>query len=293
MFVRNVVSTIHAASHKMMKYRFGSLEYDFEARTYVMGIVNVTPDSFSDGGKFFSVNAAVSHALRLIDEGADFIDIGGESTRPGSEPVPLDEELRRTIPVIKQLVSKTSIPISIDTYKADVARAALDAGAQIVNDISGATFDVKMMDTVAEYKASMVLMHIQGTPKTMQQQPSYNHVVREVTTFLMTQAKKAEEAGVQQIIIDPGIGFGKTFEHNIQLLQKLSLLSSLGYPLLIGVSRKSFIGTILNLPPSERVEGTAAAITVSIMRGAHIVRVHDVKEMKRVAMVTDVLKKSL
>ncbi|MCX7983671.1 MAG: dihydropteroate synthase [Bacteroidetes bacterium] len=273
-----------------MRYRFGSVEYDFSQRTYLMGIVNVTPDSFSDGGKYYSTSAAVDHALQLIDEGADIIDIGGESTRPGSDPVAVDEEIRRTIPVIDQLSKRTVIPISIDTYKSEVARAALDAGASIVNDISGMTFDIHMADVVAESNASVVLMHIQGTPKTMQEHPTYNHVTSEVFNFLEQRAFYATQRGIRQIIVDPGIGFGKTFEHNIQLIRELSQFKKLGYPLLVGPSRKSFIGAILNLPPHERVEGTAAAVAMCILNGAQIVRVHDVKVMKRVAQVVDVLK---
>lgn len=273
-----------------MLYRFETVEYDFSKRTHIMGIVNVTPDSFSDGGKYFSTDAAVSHALRLIDEGADIIDIGGESTRPGSDPVPVEEEIRRTVPVIEELRKRTSIPLSIDTYKSDVARAALNAGATIVNDISGLTFDPNSADVIAAQKATVILMHIQGTPKTMQLNPTYGNVTNEVFDFLERQSNYARSKGIQQIIIDPGIGFGKTFEHNIQLIRELSHFKKLKYPILVGPSRKSFIGTILNLPPDERVEGTAAAVAVCIMNGAHIVRVHDVKVMKRVAQVVDALK---
>jgi len=273
-----------------MTYHFGSVEYDFDSRTFVMGIVNVTPDSFSDGGKYFSTEAAVEHGLKLVEEGADFLDVGGESTRPGSEPVSIEEEINRTIPVIEQLAQRTTIPISIDTYKSEVARTALQVGATVVNDISGGTFEPHLVDVIAENQASVVLMHIQGNPKTMQQNPQYENVTTDVAKFLSRQAQKAKEAGIQQIIVDPGIGFGKTFEHNIQLLRELSIFREIGYPVLVGPSRKSFIGTILNLPPAERVEGTAAAVAVCILNGAHIVRVHDVKVMKRVAAVIDVLK---
>lgn len=290
-YVQSVVSIIPAVNREnSMRYQFGTKEYDLTSRTYIMGIINVTPDSFSDGGQYFSAEAAVAHGLQLVEEGADFLDIGGESTRPGSEPVSVEEELRRTLPVIEQLAKSTSVPISIDTYKSAVAKAALEAGATIVNDISGLTFDPQMRDVVAHYKASVVLMHIQGTPKTMQQNPMYENVTRDVAAFLERQAQYAREAGIRQIILDPGIGFGKTFEHNLQLLRELNSFSSLGYPILIGPSRKSFIGTILNLPPNERVEGTAAAVAVSILHGANIVRVHDVKVIKRVAAVVDAIK---
>ncbi|MBI3580210.1 MAG: dihydropteroate synthase [Ignavibacteriales bacterium] len=271
--------------------QFGSVQYDLSTRTHLMGVLNVTPDSFSDGGKFFSAEKAIDHARAMVDEGADFIDVGGESTRPGSEPLPLDEELRRVIPVIEKLSKKISLPISIDTYKSPVADAALNAGAVLVNDISGLTFDSAMIRTIARRRASVVIMHIKGTPHTMQQNPHYENVVTEVATFLATQAQKAETAGIAQIIVDPGIGFGKTLEHNLQLMRNLRELAGLGFPLLVGPSRKSFIGAILDLPANERLEGTAAAVTACILNGAHIVRVHDVKEMKRVAKVADALKR--
>ena len=272
------------------KYRFGGVEYDLAARTHIIGIVNVTLDSFSDGGKYFDVERAVTHGLALAEEGADFLDIGGESTRPGSEPVSEEEELRRVVPVIERLKKQCSVPISIDTYKSAVADAALSAGAVIVNDISGLTFDSRMAAVTIKHKASIVVMHIQGAPKTMQKNPQYENVTNDVKEFLRVQAAKAFETGIRQIIIDPGIGFGKAQEHNIQLLRELKQFAELGYPILVGPSRKTFVGTILNLPPEKRGEGTAAATTVSIFNGAHIIRVHDVKAMKRVALVADALK---
>jgi dihydropteroate synthase len=272
------------------KYRFGTVEYDLASRTHIMGILNITPDSFSDGGRYLSIEQAVEHGQKLTEDGADFIDIGGESTRPGSEPVLLEEEIQRVVPVIESLAKKINVPISIDTYKSEVAEAALQAGAVIVNDISAMTFDKKMASVTAKHHASIVLMHIKGAPKTMQENPTYGNVTREVKQFLIERVLKAKEAGLEQIIIDPGIGFGKKFEHNIQLLRELNSFASLGCPILVGPSRKAFIGAILNLPPNERLEGTAAAVTVSILNGANIVRVHDVKEMKRVAMVSDALK---
>jgi len=276
--------------NKNFKYRFGAVDYDLASRTHVMGILNVTPDSFSDGGSYLEIEQAIEHGQKLVDEGADFIDVGGESTRPGSESVSIEEEMRRVIPVIESLAKKISIPISIDTYKSDVAEAALQAGAVIVNDISAMAFDAKMASIAARHQASVILMHIKGTPKTMQMNPCYKNVTEEVKKFLQERIEAAMKASVKQIIIDPGIGFGKKFEHNIQLLKELKTFTSLGYPLLLGVSKKSFIGAILDLPPSERVEGTAAAVTASILNGANIIRVHDVKEMKRVAMVSDALK---
>lgn len=271
-------------------FQFGPVQYDLSARTHLMGVLNVTPDSFSDGGKFFSAEKAIDHALAMVDEGADFIDVGGESTRPGSEPLPLEKELRRVLPVIEKLSGKISLPISIDTYKSKVADAALNAGAVLVNDISGLIFDDAMMQTVARHSASVIIMHIKGTPRTMQQNPQYDNVVLEVATFLGTQAQKAQAAGITQIIVDPGIGFGKTLEHNLQLMRNLHEIAKRGFPLMVGPSRKSFIGTILDLPTSERLEGTAAAVTACILNGAHIIRVHDVKEMKRAAKVADALK---
>lgn len=259
-----------------------------------MGILNVTPDSFTDGGMFYTMDAAVEHGLRMADDGADIIDIGGESTRPGSDAVGYEEELRRTIPVIEALAKRVAVPISIDTYKADVAERALDAGASMVNDISGLRFDPEMAKTVAAHQVPVVVMHIRGTPKSMQLNPQYEALLPEIMDYLRTSIRIALDAGVdeQRIIIDPGIGFGKTFEHNLRILNNLREFTLLGKPLLIGPSRKAFIGKILdNAPTSERLEGTAAAVAISIMNGAHIVRVHDVKEMVKVARVADAIKR--
>lgn len=271
-------------------FRFKEAEYDFSQRTYIMGVLNVTPDSFSDGGSFVDSERAVDHALHMIEQGADFIDIGGESTRPGSDPVPLKTELDRVLPVILRLVPNVRIPISIDTYKSEVAREALGAGASMVNDISGLAFDPKMTGVVSEHRASVVIMHMKGTPKNMQRDPVYKDVVGEVTAFLRRQSTLARDAGIKQIIVDPGVGFGKTLIHNIALMRNLARLRSLGYPVLVGPSRKSFLDAILDLPPSERLEGTAAAVALCIESGASVVRVHDVKEMKRVALVADAWK---
>jgi dihydropteroate synthase len=274
------------------RYRFNKVDYDLAARTHVMGILNVTPDSFSDGGRYLNVEEAIKHGEKLAADGADFIDIGGESTRPGSEPVSIEEEIKRVVPVIDALAKKVSVPISIDTYKPQVAEAALQSGAEIVNDVSAMTFDSKMALIIVKYRASVVLMHMKGAPKTMQQNPTYENVTEEIKRFLSERAIVAKQNGINQIMLDPGIGFGKKFEHNIQLFRELKSFASLNFPILIGASRKSFLGSILDLPPNERLEGTAASVTISILNGANIIRVHDVKEMKRVALVTDALKPS-
>lgn len=274
-------------------FRFGSAVYDLSSRTYLMGVLNVTPDSFSDGGRFFEFEKAVAHGREMVNHGADFIDVGGESTRPGSEPLSEDDEKRRVVPVIKRLVEETTVPISIDTYKGAVADAALAAGATIVNDISGLTFDPNILKVVAHHRATVIIMHIKGTPKTMQENPVYADVVGEISDFLRIQARKAKEAGVEQIVVDPGIGFGKNLEHNLELIKRLAEFKNLEYPLLVGPSRKSFIGKLLDLPADQRLEGTAAAVTACILNGANIVRVHDVKEMKRVATIADALKPSV
>jgi dihydropteroate synthase len=272
------------------EFSFGDTVYNLSSRTHIMGILNVTPDSFSDGGRHFGIDEAVAHARRLAEEGADFIDVGGESTRPGSEPVPIEEELRRVVPVIERLAKDLPLPISIDTYKAPIAEAAIKAGATIINDISGLTFDREMLNVAARHQATVVIMHMQGTPKTMQQNPTYENVTREVGLFLEQQVQRARSAGIQQLMVDPGIGFGKNLQHNLQLIRELGALRSLDCPILVGPSRKSFIGAILDLPVHDRLEGTAAAVTACILNGAHVIRVHDVKEMKRVARVADAVK---
>ena len=260
-------------------------ELNPDGRVLIMGILNVTPDSFSDGGRFLSPDAAVKRALIMEKEGADIIDVGGESSRPGAEPVPVEEELRRVIPVLERLRGKLRIPISIDTTKAEVAEAALRAGASIVNDISALRFDPAMASVVAEFGAGLVLMHMLGTPKTMQQDPHYEDVVREVREFLAERALYAQSQGIprEAIAVDPGIGFGKTVEHNLELLRRLPELVELGFPVLVGPSRKSFIGAILGLGVEERLEGTLVACAVAVVRGADILRVHDVREVRRAA----------
>ncbi len=258
-----------------------------------MGILNVTRDSFSDGGLYFDKSAAIKRAIQMVEEGADIIDIGGESTRPGAEPVTVKEELRRTIPVIEALAKEINVPISIDTYKSEVAEKALDAGASIVNDISGLRFDPEMAKVVSDYKVPVVIMHIKGRPKDMQQNPVYEALVPEIMDYLREGIRLAKESGVSEdkIIIDPGIGFGKTFNQNLEIINNLHEFTLLEKPILIGPSRKAFIGKILgNVSETDRLEGTSAAVAISIMSGANIIRVHDIKEMVRVARVADAIK---
>ena len=271
--------------------KVGRLKMDFGRRTYIMGILNVTPDSFSDAGKFMSFDEAVSHAKRMAEDGADIIDIGGESTRPGSKAVSSSEEKKRVIPIIKKLSKDKDIVISIDTTKADVAEEALSAGAHMVNDISGLHFDKKIAKVVAKIGVPIVLMHIKGIPRTMQGNPVYNDLVGEILDYLEDGIKVAESSGInrEKIIIDPGIGFGKTADHNLDIIRKLGEFRSLGRPVLIGTSRKAVIGKVLDLPSEERLEGTAATVAASICNGADIVRVHDVPEMVRVVKMTDAI----
>lgn len=270
--------------------RFGDTRYDCSGRPLVMGILNVTPDSFSDGGMYVSTDDAIRHGMQLADEGADFLDVGGESTRPGSEPVPVAEETERVVPVIRALGRSVRIPISVDTRKAEVARQALEAGAALVNDTSGLTFDPAMAATIARHNASVVLMHMRGTPKTMQNDPVYSDLIGEIKAFLRKQIESAKSAGIGQIIIDPGIGFGKTLEHNLTIIRRLGEFADLGCPILIGPSRKSFIGTILNEPLHERLEGTIAAAVLSAWNGASIIRVHDVKAVGRALKIAYAVK---
>ena len=276
-----------------MRLAWSRYDLDLDKRTHIMGILNITPDSFSDGGLHFDQSGAVEHALRMVDDGADILDIGGESTRPGSEPVSLDEELRRTLPVIEALAKKITVPISIDTYKSKVALRALEAGASIVNDISGMRFDPEMPGVVSRYKVPVVIMHIKGTPKNMQVNPVYDALIPEIIDYFKEGIRLAVTSGISEdmIILDPGIGFGKTFEHNLEILNNLEKFNLLEKPLLIGTSRKAFMGKILGgLPPKERIEGTAASVAISIIKGAHIIRVHDVREMARVVRVADAIK---
>ena len=259
------------------------------APTLIMGILNVTTDSFSDGGLFFDRGIAINHALEMEAAGADIIDIGGESTRPGAKPVLLEDELNRVIPVIEAIRSASDVCVSIDTYKADVAEKAIKAGANIVNDISGLQFDASMADVVKNNNVPVVIMHIKGTPREMQKDPHYDDLMQEVVAYFQERVEFCRQHGIKKenIILDPGIGFGKRSQDNFELLQELKQIVDLGYPVLSGPSRKSFIGLTLDLPVEERVEGTAAAVTASILNGAKIVRVHDVQEMKRVVTIAD------
>ncbi len=260
-------------------------------RTHVMGILNVTPDSFSDGGKYLDVQQALDHAKLMVAEGATLLDIGGESSRPGASPVSTTQELDRVLPVICAVTDALDVVISVDTSKAEVARKALEAGAHIVNDITALRGDTNMISVVAEMDAGLILMHMKGTPRTMQKAPQYADVVRDVSAALTESVQCAEAHGVtaERIIIDPGIGFGKTTEHNIELLKRLSEFRSLNKPLIIGTSRKSFIGNILDLPVTERIEGTVATVCWAIAHGVDIVRVHDVKANVRAVLMTDAL----
>jgi dihydropteroate synthase len=266
-------------------------------RTLVMGILNITPDSFSDGGKYLDSQAAVAHALRLEQEGADILDIGGESTRPGATPITPEEELRRILPVIQVLRGKLRIPISVDTRRAGVAEAALDAGAEILNDVSGLRMDPRLGEVARHGRAPLILMHMRGTPQTMQQGPFARDVIRDVMSGLREAVVRAKRAGLAraQVLLDPGIGFGKRREQNFEILARLPEFARLGCPIVIGTSRKSFLGKALarpdgpDAPPGERLLGTAATITASILGGAHIVRVHDVAEMVRVARIADAI----
>ena len=266
----------------------GKFKLEFN-RTLIMGILNVTPDSFYDGKLFFNPDKAIEHAKQMVKDGADIIDVGGESSRPGSEPVSEEEELRRVSPIIKKLKDEIKVPISIDTYKPRVAEECIKLGASIINDINGLRNE-EMINAAAKYKVPVIIMHMKGSPKTMQKNPEYKDVVKEIKQFLAQQIKKTKKAGIRDIIIDPGIGFGKTTEHNLEILKSLDKFKELKCPILIGTSRKSFIGNITGLPVNERLEGTLASIAIAVMNGANIMRVHDVKECKRALMVADAVR---
>ncbi|MEA5498150.1 dihydropteroate synthase [Limnoraphis robusta Tam1] len=271
-------------------------EFEWGKRTYIMGVLNVTPDSFSDGGEFNTLETALIQAEKMVAAGVDIIDIGGQSTRPGSEQIALEEELNRVIPVVKLLRSQpnelANIPLSIDTTRAAVAQAAIEAGADLINDISGATFEPEILSVVAKLGVPIVLMHIRGTPKTMQQLTDYQDLIGEILQFFQERIQACKNARIypDNIILDPGIGFAKTYEQNLEILRQLPKLRSLGFPLLIGPSRKSFIGHILNQSdPQKRVWGTAAACVAAIVGSGDILRVHDVKEMVDVCRVADAI----
>jgi dihydropteroate synthase len=277
--------------NSFMKFRARQFEFVFPRPALVMGVVNVTPDSFSDGGKFLDVNAAVARALELAAQGAEILDVGGESTRPGAEPVNEAEELRRALPVIRQLVGRVNIPISVDTMKPAVARAALAAGASIINDVAANREEGLMWEVVAEFKAGYVCMHARGTPRTMPENPVYSDVVREVGEFFQERLGRLNASGVSadQIVLDVGIGFGKSPEHNLQLLANLRTFTTMARPLLIGVSRKSFIGKLLGADLAKRLPGSLACACLAIESGARIIRAHDVAETVQAVRMTEAI----
>jgi dihydropteroate synthase len=277
-----------------MKLAWRNYNFDFSQRPCIMGILNVTPDSFSDGGNFLLRDAAVERALKMESDGADIIDVGGESTRPGAEKISVKEEMQRVVPVIEEITKRVHIPVSIDTYKSAVAEAAVSAGASMINDISGLRFDPRMPSIAALHKIPVVIMHIKGTPENMQKNPVYKALIPEIMDYLREGIEIAIEAGIPEdrIIIDPGIGFGKTVEHNLEIIKRVHEFEGLGKPILLGHSRKSFIGRVLeDLPVTDRLEGTAAAAAIGIFNGANILRVHDVKEMVRVAKTADAIRR--
>jgi len=287
--VKSQDKKVSSGKGDILKWPTGRL--DFSRGTLIMGILNVTPDSFSDGGAFFDSQKAIQHGLQMAKEDAAIIDVGPESTRPAAEPVAADEQIRRVIPVIQALAGKINVPISIDTRIAEVAKAALDAGAAMINDIT-ALSDARMAELAAQRQLPVVLMHMQGTPQTMQLEPKYDDVVAEVLEFLLSRAKHAEQFGIprERLFIDPGIGFGKTAEHNLRLLKNIDRFVASGYRVLVGTSRKSFIGRITGKAnPAERIFGTAATVALCLTAGVSIIRVHDVAQMADVLKVTNAL----
>ena len=266
----------------------------FRGRLLVMGILNVTPDSFSDGGAFLDTERAVERGVAMAQNGAGLIDVGGESTRPGAAPVPVEEELRRVVPVIRRLAQRLSIPIAVDTSKAAVAEAALDAGASVVNDVTALRGDARMAGIVARSRATVILMHMRGTPLTMQRRPRYTDVVSEVAQFLRGAARQAEASGIahSRILIDPGLGFGKMPAHNLSLMRHLDRFATLGYPVVVGPSRKSFIGTALGADVDDRLAGTLACVAYAERLAAHVVRVHDVKEALQLVRMLAAIRKA-
>ena len=262
--------------------------FDLDRRVVLMGVLNVTPDSFSDGGRYFACDQALARAMELLEEGADLLDVGGESSRPGAQPVPMDEELRRVLPLIEAVRKRSEVPLSIDTYKAGTARAALEAGANIINDIT-ALSDPEMATVAAQHQAGLILMHMQGNPQTMQKKPEYSDLFAEVISYLRAAVERALAAGVssQSIAVDPGIGFGKTTDHNLRLLNGLSRIAELGYPVLVGPSRKRFIGELTGQEVSNRLFGTLAATALAVDAGARIIRIHDVAPVRQAVRVAE------
>jgi dihydropteroate synthase len=266
-------------------------DFTLGQQTWIMGVLNVTPDSFSDGNLYFDRDKAVKHGLDLVKEGADILDVGGESSRPGSDPIPVEEELHRILPVISELRENSDIILSVDTTKAEVAHRALDAGANIINDISSLQFDAEMLPLAAEREAPVILMHMKGNPKTMQENPFYENLLADVNSFFQERIDMAVSSGIkrEKIILDPGIGFGKKFSDNLNLIRNLRIFEELGRPLLVGLSRKSFIGKIVGQPTQDRLEGSLSAAVLSVSHGAHLIRVHDVAATKKAILVADAI----
>jgi len=276
---------------KEYSFRIRERDYILGRRTWLMGVLNITPDSFSDGGLYLDKKIAVQKGLQLIEDGADILDIGGESTRPGSNPITAEEEKKRILPVISEIRKKADVLISVDTTKSEVLKSALDAGADILNDISGMRFDPKIRELAATKDIPVIIMHMKGTPRNMQDSPEYDNVIDEIKSFLQQRVTEALTAGIKKkrIIIDPGIGFGKRLKDNLRIISNLNLFNELEFPILIGVSRKSFIGDLLALSPEKRIEGTIASSLISILQGAHILRVHDVCSLKRAVTVAEAI----
>ena len=288
----NILELLKNISQKEYTLKTNRREILLGEKTLIMGILNVTPDSFSDGGLFYSQQKAIEHGLQMVDDGADIIDVGGESSRPGAESVSTAIELKRVLPVIDGLVKKIKVPVSIDTIKAQVARQAIESGAEIVNDISALHSDKKMTKTIKDTGAAAILMHMRGKPRNMQKgNLVYNNLMAEIADYLKKSSENALKEGVEKdrLVIDPGIGFGKTPEDNYKIIKNLSQLKELGMPIMVGTSRKSFIGIVIGGEPKERIEGTAATVAAAIINGCHIVRVHDVETMKKVAAVADAI----
>lgn len=291
-YPKNITLHAYNMNSPSLIFSCAGYELDLGKRTHIMGVLNITPDSFYDGGVSLKVEGALKKAEKMIKEGADIIDVGGESTRPGAQPISSHEEKKRILPVIREIRKKFSIPISVDTYKAETADAALAEGANIVNDIGGLRLDPEMAGVAARYKAGVIVMHIQGTPQTMQDAPVYYELLKEIREYLGESVNMGIKAGIPEdrFVVDPGIGFGKTYAHNVQILKNLSTFLDLNKPILVGLSRKSFLGERTGLPVRERLEGSLAASVAAILKGASILRTHDVRETKRAAEVADLLK---
>ncbi|MCJ7748850.1 MAG: dihydropteroate synthase [Desulfobacterales bacterium] len=283
--LKNISKTHYTIRCRKRTFKLGK-------QTLLMGVLNVTPDSFSDGGLFLDREKAIAQGLKMVEEGADLIDIGGESTKPGSKPLGLEEELRRVIPVIEALAKEVDVPISIDTYKSTVAKKAIEAGAQMINDISGLHFDPDLAHVASKEDVPLILMHTRGTPETMQKDVHYESLFSEILQYLRESIQRAESAGLDpgQIVIDPGIGFGKTLEDNLLIIKNLQEFRILGKPILLGTSRKTFIGKILHAEVTERLEGTLSRIAIGVLNGAHIIRCHDVLEAKKAISVADAIR---